>query len=126
MGKTTMSEALDEILFEKKPKKKVPIEETKIELEKILEAEDATEKEAEEKEAEKKDKDNEEEEETTENETPEDTVLEAHLKINEDKATVQLNEDDYADRALTDFVAAISLFKTSRKKLFQIIMKTSF
>lgn len=99
MKETTMSDALDEILFDKKIKKqKKALKETKANIDDLFE----------------KEKDIEDEQDEQDKKDEQENILTFKLRINDEKSIIKLSHDDYQNRAITDFVSAISLFKTSK------------
>lgn len=122
MGKTeSMDEALDEILFGKKPKKKSrkPLEERETRVDDIFEQDEVkkkrSNKKGEEDQSDEEDENAEDDDLTDDaDETPEDVVLEASIRINDNKANVRITEEQYEGRAITDFVSLISLFRKSK------------
>lgn len=119
-----MEDFVEEVLYGKvKKKKHKKIVETKVDIKKILEADeketpteyDKEDKKAEEKEEKEATKEAEKEKEEEEEITDDDSLIKVSLRVNKDNSFIKLSEEDYKNNTLTDFVSLMSLFKNAKK-----------
>ncbi len=121
---TNMEDFVEEVLYGKvKKKKHKKIVETKVDIKKILEADeketptehDKEDKKAEDKEEKEATKEAEKEKEEEKEIEDDDSLVKVSLRVNKDNSFIKLSEDDYKNNTLTDFVSLMSLFKDAKK-----------